>query len=98
MSEMFRRQVTDIALQAYKVGMYRDLNPQQQLECFLAGAMTGVIGVALASVKTEGADAMMDYLAECLPCAREMAESILGPDGSVLGNHHDDHVGSPKQP
>jgi hypothetical protein len=98
MSEMFRRQVTDIALQAYKIAMYRDLNPQQQLECFLAGAMTGIVGVALASIKTEGADAMMEYLFECLPNAREMAESIRSEDGSVLKNRHDDPVSSPLEP
>jgi hypothetical protein len=96
MSEMFRRQVTDIALQAYKIAIYRDLNPQQQLECFLAGAMTGIVGVALASIQTEGADAMMEYLAECLPNAREMAESIADENGNTLKNHHDDHVGSPR--
>jgi hypothetical protein len=90
MSELFRTQVTDLALAAYSITIYRDLNPQQQLECFLAGALTGIVGVCLASVTTEGADAMMEYLAECLPNARELAESIKGPDGSVLKNHHDE--------
>lgn len=90
MSEMFRTQVTDIALDAYKITIYRDLDPQRQIECFLAGALTGIVGVCLASIKTEGADAMMEYIAQCLPVAREMAESICGSDGSVLKNHHDE--------
>lgn len=68
MSEMFRRQVTDLALAAYKVTLYREMNPQQQLECFMAGALTGVIGVCLASIKTDGADAMMEYISDCRKC------------------------------
>lgn len=89
MSEMFRRQVTGLAIDAYKVALYRDLSPQEQLQCFLAGALTGVVGTALASIDSQGADAMMEYLAECLPMAREMAESVVDGDGRTLKNHHD---------
>jgi hypothetical protein len=85
MSEMFRLQVTDMALAAYKVAIYRDLDTQQQLECFVAGALTGVVGVCLASIRSEGADAMVEYLGQCLPIARKMAESIQ--DGGI--NRHD---------
>ena len=90
MSEMFRRQVTDMALDAYKVTLYRELNTTQQLECFLAGALTGVIGVALASIKAQGGDVMMEYIAECLPIARQMAESIADENGKPVINRHDD--------
>jgi hypothetical protein len=89
MAESFRLQVTQIALDAYKAAIYREMDPQQQLECFIAGALTGLVGVALASVKAEGADAIMSYFAACLPAARENAESIRDPNGSVLKNHHD---------
>ena len=89
MSEMFRREVTNIALKAYGVTLSRELTPQQQLECFLAGALTGVVGVCLASVKTEGADAIMDYIKECLPVARLIAESIVDDDGKPAINRHD---------
>lgn len=89
MSEMFRRQVTDMALEAYKLTIYREMTTTQQLECFLAGALTGIVGVALASVKTEGADAIMDYFIECLPLAREMAESIADEKGRPVINYHD---------
>lgn len=91
MAEMFRRQVTEAALAAYKVTIYRNLSPQQQLQCFLAGAMTGVIGVALASVDTSGADAMMEAIANALPDCREMAESICEK------NHHDAAAGGSSQ-
>lgn len=84
MSEMFRRQVTDMALNAYKITIYRELNTHQQFECFLAGSLTGLIGVALASVKAGYADAVMEYIADCLPHAREMAESITDENGNTL--------------
>jgi hypothetical protein len=89
MSEMFRLQVTDIALAAYKITTYRELNTQEQLECFLAGAMTGVIGVALASISTAGADAMMKAIVDIIPQCREMAENIMAPNGNPVINRHD---------
>ena len=90
MSEMFRRQVTDIALEAYKITLYRELNTTQQLQCFMAGALTGIVGVCLASIDTASADAMMEAIVDILPDCREMAESIVDENGSVLKNHHDD--------
>jgi hypothetical protein len=89
MAELFRTQVTNLALDAYKVTIYRDLDTKQQLECFISGALTGIVGVCLASVKSEGYDAIMEYLAENLPLARFYAESIRSPKGSVLKNNHD---------
>lgn len=92
MSEMFRREVTEIALRAYGVTLYREMDTGQQFQCFLAGALTGLVGVCLASGKTEGADAIMEYITECLPYAREKAEEIRDANGSVLKNHHDSAV------
>lgn len=96
MSEMFRREVTEIALRAYGVTLYREMDTGQQFQCFIAGALTGLVGVCLASGKSEGADAIMEYLAECLPYAREKAEEIRDANGSILKNHHDGVVGQPK--
>lgn len=99
MSEMFRREVTEMALNAYSVTLYRDLDTGKQFQCFLAGALTGLVGVCLASGKSEGADAIMEYIAECLPYAREKAEEIRDGNGNVLKNHHDlpqDIEGAPK--
>lgn len=98
MSEMFRREVTDIALRAYGVTLYREMDTGQQFQCFIAGALTGVVGVCLASGKSEGADAIMEYLSECLPYARAKAEEIRDDNGNVLNNHHDALVGQPPQP
>lgn len=98
MAEFFRIQVTQLAIGADKITIYRDLNPQRQLECFIAGALTGLVGVAFASIKTEGNDAMMEYIASVLPFARLQAESIRDPDGNVLANHHDASHPDRKQP
>lgn len=80
MSEMFRTQVTELALKAYKITIYRDMTSVQQLECFIAGALTGLIGVSFASIRPEGRDEMMKYIAGCLPIARLFAENIKNPD------------------
>lgn len=76
MSEMFRVQVTDLAIKAQKVTIYRDMDQQSQLECFVAGALTGLVGVCFASIQPEGKDPIMEYLARCLPDARLFAEGI----------------------
>jgi hypothetical protein len=96
MSEMFRRQITDVALEAYKVTLYREMDPGQQLQCFFAGALTGFIGVCLASVPTAGADAMVQAIIDGVPGCRTMAESIADKTGKPLGNHHDVPVGQPQ--
>jgi len=74
--EMFRRQVVQLAIDAYKVTVYRDLDPVMQLECFVAGALTGIVCVCFASIQDEGRDAIMEHLANCLPAARLQAENI----------------------
>lgn len=85
-TELFRTQVTQLALDAYKVTIYRDLDPQQQIECFVAGVLTALVGVCFASVKPEGYDAITNYIAECIPTARMFAESIKDKSGhSALG-------------
>lgn len=98
MAEMFRRDVTEVALKAYGVTLYREMDTGQQFQCFLAGALTGLVGVCLASGETKGADAIMEYIAECLPYAREKAEEIRDGNGNVLKNHHDGVVGTGKEP
>jgi hypothetical protein len=78
-ADMFRRQVTQLALNADKVTLYREMPSQRQLECFVAGALTGIVGVAFAHVKPEGYDAIMSYIADCLPFARIQAEGVRDP-------------------
>lgn len=56
MAQSFRLQVTDMALNAYKTAIYRDMDVTRQLEVFVAGALTGLVGVALASFQTQHAE------------------------------------------
>jgi hypothetical protein len=81
MADQFRTQVADMAVRAYKAAIYRDLTPTKQLECFLSGVMTGMVGVAFASIDEAGRYVMMDYIQEFLPAARELAEGIMSNHG-----------------
>lgn len=81
MAESIRRQVCDIALGMLNVGVYRDLPPGRQLECLMAGLLTGTIGVLFAQIDpartAEGRDEFMRAIADYLPLARQSAEEII---------------------
>lgn len=79
MSETFRREIVDIAIKAEKIAIYRDLSPDQQLEAFVAGAMTAIVCVCFASIEASGRDQIIEYLSGAWPQAREMAEGIEEP-------------------
>ena len=85
-TELFRTQIVDLVLRAEKITIYRDLDPQRQLECFVAGALTAIVGVCFASVKQEGRDYIMEYLSSSLPAARIFAESLK--DDFVFAAEH----------
>lgn len=82
MSEMFRTQVVQLLIDADKITIFRDLGSQRQLECFVAGALTGIVGGCLAQIKPEGYDYMMEYIGQCLPTARMFTENVKAEDGS----------------
>lgn len=77
MAESFRLQVATMAIDAGKVTIYRELDPIQQLQCFMAGTVTALIGVCFASIEPAGRDGMMQAIADYLPQARENVEEIL---------------------
>jgi hypothetical protein len=78
MADEFRIQVCLIAQNAMDAAIYRDLPPVRQLECFLGGTLTGVIGCAFACITDEGRDALMDEIVQhILPFARQLAEDII---------------------
>lgn len=77
MSESFRRQVAHIASEAYRASIYRELSPVKRLESFVAGTLTGLIGVAFVSIRPEGRDEFMEALLDYLPGARQQAEEII---------------------
>ena len=81
MAESFRRQVAGMALEALRTAVYRELTPIQQIECFMAGVVTGLIGVCFASIEPAGRDEMMVAIREYLPQARHNVEGMTGaPD------------------
>jgi hypothetical protein len=77
MCESFRTQVAGMASDALKAAIYRDMTPGQQLSTFMAGTLTGLIGVCFASIRDEGRDAIMEGIVEALPLARRQAAEIL---------------------
>jgi hypothetical protein len=77
MCENFRIQIAEMASRAHRVTIYRDMTPERQLSCFLAGALTGLISVCFASIRDEGRDVMIDGILQALPLARQQAEDIL---------------------
>lgn len=77
MCESFRLQITDIASNAYRAAIYRDMTPERQLSSFMAGVLTGLIGVCFVSIRDEGREIMMDGIHAALPFARKQAEDII---------------------
>jgi hypothetical protein len=82
--ERLRREVTQLAIDCEKVTLYREMDPQRQLECLIAGILTGLIGAAFASTKREGRDYLMKYIGELLPVARLFAESMVDKNGKPI--------------
>lgn len=76
MTERFRREVLTLALDAGRTTIYREMTPQQQMESFIAGVLTGLVSVAFGSIHPSGRDSAMSYIAECLPMARFFAEAV----------------------
>lgn len=79
MTELFRRKIVDVAMDADKITVYRDMTPQQQLECFVSGVLCGLLGVCFASIRSDqhAREAIMAGIASCLPAARQHVESSM---------------------
>lgn len=76
MAETIRRDISDVGLRALATTIYRDLPTEKQIECFAAGALSGVVGVLFSHVKPQGHNAIIEYLTACLPLAREIVDDI----------------------
>jgi len=77
MAESFRIHVTRMILEARSAAVFRDLPPTRQIECFMAGVATGLVGVCLTCVEEQGWDEMMEFISNYLPLARQNAEEII---------------------
>lgn len=76
-ADVFRREVCEIARKATQNKDYQRLSPVKQVECFMAGVTTGLIGVCFAYIENAGRDEMMAAIEEYLPQARMQAEAII---------------------
>lgn len=81
MADMFRRQVAEIALVANQAPMFQRLEPREQISSFMAGVLTGLVGVCFSSIEPAGHDEIMKTMKKYLPLARENAEGIMA-DGA----------------
>lgn len=77
MADTFRREVAILALRAESTEPYRSMTTAEQAQAFMAGAITGVVGVLFAMIDEAGRDELMATLADYLPHARLNAEDIL---------------------
>lgn len=77
MCESFRIQVAEMASQAHHATIYRDLSPERQLSSFMAGVLTGLIGVCFVQITDEGRDVLIEGILEAIPLARHQAEDVI---------------------
>ena len=77
MCESFRIQIADMASNAYRAAIYREMTPEQQLSSFMGGVLTGLIGACFVSIRDEVREVMMECISEALPIARKHAEDII---------------------
>lgn len=77
MCENFRIQVAEMASKAQRIAIYRDMPPERQLSAFMAGVLTGMIGVCFVSIRDEGREVMMEGIKQAMPFARQQAEDII---------------------
>lgn len=82
MAERFRREVSQLALDALKTTIYREMSSIDQVRAFSAGVLTGLVGVCFSHLHPDGRDAIMEFLARSLPLARQVAEEIKQHGGS----------------
>lgn len=77
-ADVFRRHMVNMFM-ATKATCppFAELEDVRELECFLIGALTGMVGVAFAHVTPRGRDDVMQLLADYMPQARDKAEAIL---------------------
>lgn len=80
MADSFRIQVCNMAIEANKAAIFRDMDTGQQAQALMAGTLTGLIGVLFAMVQEASRDPLMEAIADFLPYARLNAESILDGD------------------
>jgi hypothetical protein len=86
-SDRFRIGMAELGAKAFDCPDYRALDSSRQLEAFLCGSVTGLIGVVFAHITPEGRDALMEEIVRYLPLARQNAEGMLDDDEPQTRKH-----------
>lgn len=73
---LLRKGICDLALAADKDPAYARLAPEEQFGALMCGLLAGAVGVLLASSCKGSHDAVMAAIAEYLPVARALDESV----------------------
>ena len=83
--ERLRRSILQLAIDGEKITLYREMDPQRQLEALVCGVLVGLIGATFASIKPtdDARNCMIEYITTCIPVARQMADAIH--DGAGYG-------------
>lgn len=87
-AELFRTQVVEMVIKAADMPLYRGLSQEQQLQAFISGAMSGLIGVCFSSLRPEGYDEIMKVLAGHLPTARLQVEAQMASQAAQPSAGH----------
>lgn len=77
MADSIRKGIAEMFVQVSSRKGFRDLSSIDQVQAFMGGAMTAIVGVCFAHIDRAGRDAMVEALRDYLPAAREQAEAII---------------------
>lgn len=77
MAESIKRQTVDLFISMENFAVWNGLGSMRQIECFMAGVTTGLIGVCFTHITPEGRDEMMKVIETYLPQARLNVEGML---------------------
>jgi len=80
-ADAFRKKVTDLMIDASRDPAFASMTPHEQIGAFMAGVLTGLIGVMFVYVDEPGHDGVIEAILEYLPDARTQAEGIIAGGG-----------------
>lgn len=82
-ADAFRRKVADMMIEASRNPAFTAMTPHEQLGAFMAGVLTGLVGVMFVYVDEPGHDGAIAAILEYLPDARAQAEGIIAGGGEA---------------
>ena len=77
MADSFRTQVAKMAIEASDAAIFRDLTPVEQVQCLMAGVLTGLAGVCFSYVSEDGREAIAGAMRDTIDFAAANAAHII---------------------